>query len=238
MFNFTNLLFLLPELGIIFFIFLFIIFFLILESKFFFKELFNELCAGLSILCLLHILIYIYVNINIYKGYFLNYNYNLNYLTLFLKFLIILCSIICILFSINYFYFEKIVYYEYYIFILFSCFSNMMLVSVIDLFSIYLIIELQSLCFYILATFKTYSNFSTEAGIKYFVQGAVASGLLLLGFSFIYGATGTTNLIDMKLLFTNINYQTNTYSINFFYLGFILVIVSLLFKLAVFPFHM
>jgi NADH-quinone oxidoreductase subunit N len=113
-----------------------------------------------------------------------------------------------------------------------------MLVSVIDLFSIYLIIELQSLCFYILATFKTYSTFSTEAGIKYFVQGAVASGLLLLGFSIVYGASGTTNLIDIKILFTEINYNTSNYSINIFYLGLCLILISLLFKLVIFPFHM
>lgn len=229
--------FFIPEILFIYIILLSIFFFLLLESKFKFTELLSELYAGFSILFLLHILYFLFFNLNLKNGFFFNYQYTIDYFSSFLKIIIILSTIICILFSINYLYFEKIIYYEYYIFILFAAFSNMMLVSVIDLFSIYLIIELQSLCFYILAAFKTYSNFSTEAGIKYFIQGAVASGLLLLGFSIIYGATGAVQLMDIKLLFTELNYNTNTYNINIFYLGLGFVLISLLFKLAIAPFH-
>jgi NADH-quinone oxidoreductase subunit N len=60
------------------------------------------------------------------------------------------------------------------------------LISSCNLITIYLSIELQGLCFYILASFKTQSNYSTEAAIKYFIQGAVASGIFLLGSSIIY----------------------------------------------------
>ena len=62
---------------------------------------------------------------------------------------------------------------------------------------------MQSLAFYILATFKQYSNFSTEAGLKYFVLGALASCLFLYGLSFIYGAFGTTNFSQLTLIFNN-----------------------------------
>src|SRR3546814_10116751 len=63
-----------------------------------------------------------------------------------------------------------------------------------DLISIYLCLEMQSLCFYVLAAFNRYSVFSTEAGLKYFVLGAFSSCLFLLGSSVLYGLTGTTNL--------------------------------------------
>jgi NADH:ubiquinone oxidoreductase subunit 2 (subunit N) len=65
---------------------------------------------------------------------------------------------------------------------------------------IYLSIEMQSLCFYLLVTFRTHSKFATEAGVKYFILGAFASGILLFGISLIYGFTGTTNFSTLQLL--------------------------------------
>lgn len=236
MFNNSNLLFLLPEVNILVYIFFFVSFFTLWESKYDFKENFSTLCANLSILSLIQILLFLNYDFKI--GYFLNYNYIIDNFSIFMKIIIIFITLILIIFSYNYVKLEKMIYYEYYLFILFSCFANMVLASAIDLFTIYLIIELQGLCFYVLATFKTYSNFSTEAGVKYFIQGAVASGILLLGFSIIYGATGTTNLIDIKLLFSEVNNSDVIYNVYIFYLGLCLVIISLLFKLAVAPFHM
>ena len=69
----------------------------------------------------------------------------------------------------------------------------MLLVSSSDLISAYLVIEMQALCFYILASFRRDSAFSTEAGLKYFISGAFISGIFLFGASLIYGGLGTLN---------------------------------------------
>ena len=66
----------------------------------------------------------------------------------------------------------------------------------------YLAIELQSLCFYVLAAFKRNSEFSTEAGLKYFVLGAFSSGVLLFGCSLIYGFTGITHFSELTKIFS------------------------------------
>lgn len=92
--------------------------------------------------------------------------------------------------------------YEYVLLILFSTLSMLFIVSSYDLISMYLAIELQTLSFYALAALKRNNEFSTEAGLKYFVLGALSSGLLLFGESIIYGSTGITNLEELTKLFT------------------------------------
>ena len=77
----------------------------------------------------------------------------------------------------------------------------MLLVSSSDLISAYLVIEMQALCFYILASFRRDSAFSTEAGLKYFISGAFISGIFLFGASLIYGGLGTLNFNHISLLF-------------------------------------
>lgn len=131
---------------------------------------------------------------------------------------------------------EKLLNYDYFLVLLLSFLGLFLLVSSYDLISMYLAIELQSLCFYVLATFKQYSNFSTEAGIKYFILGAFSSGLLLFGCSLLYGFTGITNFYGLQLFFQKISLDNQLFSVVFISLLFILV--ALLFKLAAAPFHM
>lgn len=71
-----------------------------------------------------------------------------------------------------------------------------------DLISMYLAIEFQTLSFYVLAAFQRNNEFSTEAGLKYFVLGALSSGILLFGESIIYGITGITNFEELIKLLT------------------------------------
>ena len=97
---------------------------------------------------------------------------------------------------------SKVKAYEYYVLVLLGFLGLSLITSSYDLVSIYLCLELQTLSFYILTTFQTSSSFSTEAGLKYFLLGAISSALLLFGISFIYGFTGTTNLYDLKVLNT------------------------------------
>ena len=104
------------------------------------------------------------------------------------------------------------------------------MISSYDLIVFYLGLELQSLCLYILAAFKKSDEKSTEAGLKYFVLSALASGLLLYGCSLIYGFTGSTNFEEIS---KNLN-ETNTGAV----FGIVFVVVGLAFKVSAVPFHM
>lgn len=123
--------------------------------------------------------------------------------------------------------------YEYYILILFSVLGLNLLISSYDLISGYLAIELQALSFYVLASFQRRSVFSTEAGLKYFILGAFSSGLLLYGFSLIYGVTGSTNFINIKNFCLDANFEGSSV----LKVAIIFLIAGFLFKIAAFPFH-
>lgn len=132
---------------------------------------------------------------------------------------------------------SKVKAYEYYVLVLLGFLGLSLITSSCDLVSIYLCLELQTLSFYILTTFQTSSSFSTEAGLKYFLLGAISSALLLFGISFIYGFTGTTNLYDLKVLNTQnleSGYENVTTVIN---CGCVLFCLGLLFKVGCVPFH-
>src|SRR6202008_198391 len=88
---------------------------------------------------------------------------------------------------------EKQNKFEYPIVILLSATGMLMLISAADLIALYLGLELMSLSLYVLAAINRDSVKSTEAGLKYFVLGALSSGMLLYGASLVYGFTGTVN---------------------------------------------
>jgi len=126
--------------------------------------------------------------------------------------------------------------FEFLILIALATFALLVLISTNDLISFYLSIEMQSLCLYVLAAFKHTSQLSIEAGLKYFVLGALSSSLLLFGMSLIYGFTGSTNFIEISknILLNNVNLDTTSST---FILGFILILCGFLFKLTAVPFH-
>lgn len=126
---------------------------------------------------------------------------------------------------------NKIKDYEYSLLIILSVLGMMFLISANDLIVIYLSIELMSLSFYVLAAINRNSQYSTEAGIKYFLLGALSSGLLLFGMALIYAYTGETNLVAIS----NILWYSNQ---NELVLGVLFIFIALLFKLAAAPFHM
>nr|YP_009317546.1 NADH dehydrogenase subunit 2 [Gelidium sclerophyllum]AOX48998.1 NADH dehydrogenase subunit 2 [Gelidium sclerophyllum] len=152
--------------------------------------------------------------------------------------LIVLLVIISWLFLIFFYSIQqRIVSFEFWILILLAVVSMLLIVKAYDLLSIYLTLELQALIFYILASFKRTSEFSTEAGLKYFVLGAFASALLLFGSSLIYGLTGMSNLNDFSKLFTGFFIDNSFISIGV-KVGLVFIIVALLFKITASPFHM
>ena len=155
-------------------------------------------------------------------------------LTRIAKIFILGSSFACLLLSQSYIETSKINNYEYFLLILFSVFGLNLLISSYDLISAYLAIELQALSFYVLAAFQRRSVFSTEAGLKYFILGAFSSGLLLYGFSLIYGITGTTNLVNIKNFCLDPHFE----GANIIQIALIFVTAGFLFKIAAFPFHM
>nr|YP_011008093.1 NADH dehydrogenase subunit 2 [Dictyotopsis propagulifera]WBP69959.1 NADH dehydrogenase subunit 2 [Dictyotopsis propagulifera] len=150
-----------------------------------------------------------------------------------LKIIVILSIIFCLLLVEDYLFLAKIRPYEIFVFFIGIALSLFLLISSYDLLSIYLNLEFLSLIFYILAAWKKSSSFSAEAGLKYFILGSLASIFFLFGASFIYLATGTTNLGALALIFDKLN----AFSI-IIGLGLTCLVSSLLFKLGCAPYHM
>nr|QKQ14731.1 NADH-ubiquinone oxidoreductase subunit 2 [Zygnema circumcarinatum] len=161
----------------------------------------------------------------------------------------LLLSTACtIVMSLQYFQQETVNTFESIILILLSTCSMLFMISAYDLIAIYLAIELQSLCFYVIAASKRTSEFSTEAGLKYFILGAFSSGILLFGCSMIYGFTGVTNLEELAKIFAGYGLYTSldaslplslagSQSSGVF-MGILFVAVGFLFKITAVPFHM
>jgi len=127
-----------------------------------------------------------------------------DYLSFYSKVLILIFSIICLIMIQNYIKYQKVNQFEYLIIVLLSVLGFLILCSANDLITAYLAIELQSLSFYVMASFKKNSSFSVEAGLKYFILGSFSSAILLFGSSLLYGVTGSLNFSDFKDLYYNI----------------------------------
>ncbi len=123
--------------------------------------------------------------------------------TTIIKTIVLLSALFSILISFDYIKNQKgkLNSFEYIILILIATLSMLFLISSYDLISLYLAIELQSLAFYVLAAFQRSNEFSTEAGLKYFILGALSSGFLLFGESILYGFTGITNFEELTKAF-------------------------------------
>nr|YP_009389231.1 NADH dehydrogenase subunit 2 [Thorea hispida]ARX95975.1 NADH dehydrogenase subunit 2 [Thorea hispida] len=155
-----------------------------------------------------------------------------------IKLFIIIFSFFLFFFSFSYVTNECINSFEFWILILLAVVGMLLTVQVNDLLSMYITIELQSLIYYILASFKRTSEFSTEAGLKYFILGAFSSILLLFGFSILYSLTGLTNFNDFLNFFSEFYLVADNF-LNFgITAGLILIGSALLFKLTAAPFHM
>jgi len=159
-----------------------------------------------------------------------NESYIIDKLSIFMKVLTLLFCVFVLLTSKEYIKINNIDKIEYPIIILASTLGMILMISSYDLIIFYLGLELQSLCLYILASFRRDDERSTEAGLKYFVLSALASGLLLYGCSLIYGFTGSTNF---EIISTNLS-EANTGAV----FGIVFIIVGLAFKVSAVPFHM
>ena len=122
--------------------------------------------------------------------------------------------------------------FEYPVIILLATVGMMMMISANDLISLYMGLELQSLALYVVAAINRDDAKSSEAGLKYFVLGALSSGMLLYGASLVYGFTGTTQFAGIASVLTA---SGNNLGILF---GLVFIIAGLAFKVSAVPFHM
>jgi NADH-quinone oxidoreductase subunit N len=148
----------------------------------------------------------------------------------FLKLLALTGSAAAILMSFDYLARERQRRFEYSILILLSTTGMLMLISAADLIALYLGLELMSLALYVVAAIDRGSVTSTEAGLKYFVLGALSSGMLLYGASLIYGFTGTVS-------FAGIAKAAREPSIGLIF-GLVFLFAGFCFKVSAVPFHM
>ena len=150
----------------------------------------------------------------------------------FAKVTILLSAAAVLLMSLEYMERRGLLRFEYPILVSLSVVGMMMMVSAGDLMALYMGLELQSLALYVIASLRRDSLKSTEAGLKYFILGALSSGLLLYGASLVYGYAGTT-------LFSGIIAAAGSGDMSLGLLfGLVFVISGLAFKISAVPFHM
>lgn len=151
----------------------------------------------------------------------------------FMKGLVLVGTAATLLLSIHYLENESMDRFEFPVLMLFATVGMMMMIAAHDLISLYIGLEIQSLSLYVIAAFRRDSIRSSEAGLKYFVLGALSSGMLLYGASLIYGFAGTTSfgdLADVLALKEEVSLGLTV--------GLVFLAAGLAFKISAVPFHM
>jgi NADH-quinone oxidoreductase subunit N len=152
----------------------------------------------------------------------------------FLKLLMLAASAASLLLSFTYMREANTAKFEYPVLVLLATAGMMMMISANDLIALYLGLELQSLALYVLAAIRRDDVRSSEAGLKYFVLGALSSGMLLYGASLIYGFTGSTSFARIAEATQAAGAAENVGII----IGLVFLLVGLAFKVSAVPFHM
>jgi NADH-quinone oxidoreductase subunit N len=150
----------------------------------------------------------------------------------FMKALVLVGSAVTIIMGLRYNDDHHIARFEFPVLVLLSVTGMMAMISASDLITLYLGLELQSLALYVVASFDRDSPRSSEAGLKYFVLGALASGMLLYGASLVYGFSGTTGFAGIAQVLGNGAASAGLI------IGLVFIAVGLAFKVSAVPFHM
>jgi NADH-quinone oxidoreductase subunit N len=147
------------------------------------------------------------------------------------KLLVLLGAALVLVMGQDFFVREKMARFEFPVLVVFSVLGMMIMASAADFITLYLGLELQSLALYVLAAFDRDNLRSTEAGLKYFVLGALSSGMMLYGISLIYGFSGGTGFAKVAIV------VQSGVSIGLIF-GLVFLISGLAFKVSAVPFHM
>jgi len=167
-----------------------------------------------------------------YGGLFVNDDF-----TFFMKSLVLIGALLTMSMSIGYAQREAMNRFEFPVLMVFATLGMLMMISANDLISLYLGLELQSLSLYVLAAFRKDTLRSSEAGLKYFVLGALSSGMLLYGSSLVYGFTGTTNFTELGEILVPGASGGEAVSLGVI-VGIVFILAGLAFKVSAVPFHM
>ena len=152
----------------------------------------------------------------------------------FMKVLTLAASAVALLLSFDYMRETGSQKFEYPVLVLLATAGMMMMISANDLIALYLGLELQSLALYVVAAIRRDDLRSSEAGLKYFVLGALSSGMLLYGASLIYGFTGSTGFTAIAAAAKATGAAQNIGLI----FGLVFLLVGIAFKISAVPFHM
>ena len=233
----NDLIFMLPEFFFSISILFGISFFTILGNSKFFQKPFLGLVSGyFSLFILLFTFFLTFNNLDIENICFF-FQFHNNFFINSVKLFLLFSCFFCIFFSLDFIQKDILDFFEFFIVIQLSVLGMLFLICSFSFISFYLSLELLSLSLYILASMKKNSNFSTEAGLKYFILGSLASCLLLFGITLIYGFTGLLFFDDL-FLFNSIFLSLLDKS--FFdgvTLGLLLFSIGLFFKIGAAPFH-
>tara|TARA_R110002050_G_scaffold9504_1_gene33186 strand:+ start:332756 stop:334192 length:1437 start_codon:yes stop_codon:yes gene_type:complete len=150
-----------------------------------------------------------------------------------LKLAICALNIVVLIYSSSYLKARDLFKGEYYVLAIFSTLGMMIMVSAYHFLTLYLGLELMSLCLYAMVAMHRDSAVATEAAMKYFILGAIASGMLLYGMSIIYGATGSLALATIAEMIQAGEVDNTVLSF-----GLVFLIIGIGFKLGAVPFHM
>lgn len=151
----------------------------------------------------------------------------------FVKILILAASAASMLLALPYLGDSKTGRFEYPVLLMLATLGMCMMVSANDLLSLYVGLELQSLAAYVLAAFHRGESKSSEAGLKYFVLGALASGILLYGITLVYGFAGATSFDTIRAVLSGQSERSLGVL-----LGLVFILAGLAFKISAVPFHM
>ncbi len=149
-----------------------------------------------------------------------------------MKVLTLIGAAVTLIMSVGFAREEKFDKFEYPVLIILSTLGMMLMISADDMISVYLGLELQSLALYVVAAINRESVRATEAGLKYFVLGALSSGMLLYGISLVYGFTGNTGFEAIAGALSGGERQLGLV------FGLVFVLAGLAFKISAVPFHM
>ncbi len=150
----------------------------------------------------------------------------------FMKILALIGSIVAMILAVGHSRVEPIGRFEYPVLLVLATLGILLMISANNLISLYMALELQSLALYVICAINRESLRSTEAGLKYFVLGALSSGMLLYGMSLIYGFTGNTGFQEIAAV---LSAETRSLGVVF---GLVFVLAGLAFKISAVPFHM
>ena len=129
---------------------------------------------------------------------------------------------------------ERLVIFEYPALVLLATVGMGLMISAANFLTLYIGLELQSLALYVLAAIRRDNALSTEAGMKYFILGALSSGLLLYGISLLYGATGSVGFTDIAAVLQQDGFDASL----LLTVGIVLTMAGMAFKISAVPFHM